>query len=862
MPRAAAKVRRPPQAAEPRRGPKPEAVGAGLLAGLCGLVVAAPLIKAAVGRPASAVYEATGYDRLVDGLLAKLGWLRVDYSDPDRPRVVLSRLAPRGADDTPLRQFRRYSYLGQDMQHADENVWRFDPTGERVVGVQPEAHRLARPFADATDWTGDLEFRGGETEALVLRSRSGASLAFVSPTGPGAVRELRVPADAPGDESLHAQRFDLTAGDRTAASLFLAGGAVMARVYPGSGFSVSLGGRPVRPSGNAPVLEALDVGETVSVSGRGVSATFDLETGASAISHYQPGRPRIRFPGLESLAHGVEQAMGRTSADVRTTLDRDLQTAAQSALVRKAEALREDGPAFPASAVLMDAQSGEILALATYPSNRSELDARAARSVRTDPLLAHNQGFVRLPIGSIAKVPFSLAILQADPSLASLYIPPASDITEKDGKTARAFRTLLGVDLGASIDDHVLPAGGARPGMIDFQTFLAHSSNKYAAALMLLAMAPPGHPEGQGTSEPYVIGGRAFDRAPALPMLDGARDRGFGLVPRPQGELNLPWMINLETDFGLDAQAAELPPEHAYDYGVWGPYAGTAFDGVSPEREAFGLGSVRSLASDYVMTILGGGRSRWTTVKVAEVYSRIVTRRAVRAHLTEQQAASPKMAAPQPLNIADAAWKPVMQGMLGVASPGGTGASLEAAKPVAEGGGVVRIFAKTGTPTVEQYVGRKPANLALQSLIDRGCRVGWDAAGSRIVVPPDLNRSRCLGEDSPGEIRREILRLNRSMAGGVPPKGLDVAGGAVIAVPVDPEVRSLFAHAVAVVVARYKDEAQPWDKPQRALTLVINIQKRPEGDKLPALEVARTLLEDPSVRAWLASDPGVEGAKR
>ncbi len=202
-----------------------------------------------------------------------------------------------------------------------------------------------------------------------------------------------------------------------------------------------------------------------------------------------------------------------------------------------------------------------------------------------------------------------------------------------------------------------------------------------------------------------------------------------------------------------------------------------------------------------------------------------------------------------------------MQGLLGVAAPGGTGATLADSKPTADGG-VVRIFAKTGTPTVEQYVGRKPANRALQSFIDQGCRLSWDAAKGRIVVPADLSGSRCLGGYSPGEVRREIARLNHSVSGGVPPRGLQVAGGAVIAVPVDPEVRSLFAHAVAVVVARYKDEAAPWDKPQRALTLVVNLQKRPEGDKLPALEVARTLLKDPSVRAWLASDPGAGGTRR
>jgi hypothetical protein len=843
---------KPRKPAAPRSG----VMGASLLAGVCALVVFAPQIAALVGRPSSEVYESAGYNKLIDDLIGKLGWLRVDYSDPDRPRVALSRLAPRGGDtdDRPLLRFRRYSYLGQDMQHADENVWMFDSTGEHVVGIQPAAHRLARPFADQSEWTGDLEFRGGDAQALALRSRSGLSLNFVGASSSEGRRQAPVSLRPLESDAPPAQKFDLTLRERTVASVFLVGGTVFVRSYPSGDVKLRVGDWIAPQRDGPPVLKALEPGQTLSISAPGVAAAFDLERGASAISHYEPGRPRSRFPGLDSLARGVESAMGRTPANVRTTLDRDLQLAAQTALVRKAEELRDQGPAFPASATLMDASNGEILALATYPSARSHLDARGARSVRTDPMLERNQSFVRLPVGSVAKVPFSLAILQSDPSLAELYVRPATEDVDDNGKAVKRFRTLLGVDLGAFIDDHA-PPGGAKPGMIDFNTFLSHSSNKYAAALMLLAMAPPGgHPDRAGSSEPYAIGAKDHHGPPDLEMLNGARSGDYGLVPRPNGAVNLPWTLNLRSDFDLNAEGDGSGKDDAYNHAIWGPFAGAGYDAVSPEKEAFGLGSIHALASDYVMTILGGGRSRWTTVKVAEVFSRVVTRRAVQASILQAPIGGrPGVVAPQPLNIDDRVWKPVILGMMNVAKPGGTGASLQDSIPTVEGS-VVRVFAKTGTPTVEQFTGRKPPNRALQDYIDEGCELDWDAGRSRLSVGASLSDACRDTADAP-DVRREIARLNRVLAGRPAPRGLRLFGARVTGVPIDPEEKPLFAHAVALVVARYKDDQAPADQPIRALTIVINIQKRPDVDKLPALEVARTLLKDPAVRAWLGNDP-------
>ena len=55
------------------------------------------------------------------------------------------------------------------------------------------------------------------------------------------------------------------------------------------------------------------------------------------------------------------------------------------------------------------------------------------------------------------------------------------------------------------------------------------------------------------------------------------------------------------------------------------------------------LNDIVDLQQDYLMSILGGNRSRWPSIKVAETFSRMVTRRDVKARLIrpDGQAASP-----------------------------------------------------------------------------------------------------------------------------------------------------------------------------------------------------------------------------
>ena len=151
----------------------------------------------------------------------------------------------------------------------------------------------------------------------------------------------------------------------------------------------------------------------------------------------------------------------------------------------------------------------------------------------------------------------------------------------------------------------------------------------------------------------------------------------------------------------------------AFDTGVWGRKGlerSERFAAASPEIEDFGLGDISEIGPDYIMTILGGSRGRWTTVKMAEVFSRIVTRRPVRSQLVAGARPTPPAAQ---LPIRDEAWTPVINGLRQVAISG-TGARLGAVVPQpVEDGLEVRLFAKTGTPNLDRFGTRTPANAAL-----------------------------------------------------------------------------------------------------------------------------------------------------
>lgn len=808
-----------------KKGPNPAAwlrgrMGPAALAVLLAYVVFAPGVIAFFGHTPGADYTAGGYTRLVNKLIAARHWLVVDYGPGAAPRIKLADESL--AASKPLQRFIRSSFLRRDMETADPAIWKFDNEGRRVEGVHPHAHRIIGPFSDVSGWSGDITFRGSLTSNPLIFGHDG-SRRVLSLSGTSTVNFK----DAEGKAFATAQ---------------LVGDQVVLRVTHRDGIRAEVDGVRAVTGDGAPWLRHWRVGETLTIWRGRTREDYTLSTASQAISTAQGGRLRTRYRGLESFASGVESAMTGADGDraVATTLDAGFQGAAQRALETQSENLRGRGPAFPAAMLMMNALTGEVLAAATYPNQPEQLDARLRQSVQPPAIFTQNQNFVRLPIGSVAKAPIAMAILQDNPAMATFEVQPATQ-----------FERVLGFDLGGKFDDHV---GAGGDGYIDFTRFLQFSSNKYAAALMLMALGetPRGAPPAPG--EPYMLDGRYSEQRPRLPIRDGAIvDAGV-----------MSWKFELSSLFDINPDKAMNDDAPAHDSRrLWGDLAAdraNPFNAVSPELESFGLSDVRNIGADYVMTILGGNRSRWTTVKVAESFSRMVTRRRVNARLA---APAPVLDPGQPKGavfISDEAWTPVMAGLKAAASSG-TAAELDDNLPPLAAGDV-RVFAKTGTPSLERYYGRTPGNRALQAYAVARCGLAFED-GRKLYLPwaPQARTARafaaalarapgtCASDArTRGAIGAELAWLNRR---GMSREDLDFSGTTVVGVPEHLSMRPGMGHVIAIVVGVYADADTPDDQPRRALTIVVNIQGRTDTNRRPALAAALQALRDPLVRAWL-----------
>lgn len=855
---------RPKPPAQPGRGPDPR-IAPALLATLLIAVVAAPWLLAAVGRPASSVYEASGYRTIVNELIAGRGWLNLDPgSDP--MRVVPSELAP--VDHPAFKAFMNGSYLAADMRRADASVWKIEEGTNRVSAIRPDAHRILGPFATGRGWSGSLLYRGDRQATPVLVARQGGGELSLTPQGEShaATVASTIDLESPVRGARSAQRYIFAHGGGSVAVVLRVGDRTLLQVFTTPGVEVVLNGRNLGPRDAAPMIVSLNPHDTLGFRHDGRETRFDLDLADPAVSRQLPGRGRVRDLGLGSFARAAEAAMGEGgAARIQLTIDSGLQAVAQSALENRAERLRAGGPAFPAGVTLMDARTGEVLALGTYPRDRGQLGARQAASLQPDPLIERNHNFTRMPVGSVAKAPISLAILQVNPLLATLRVEPAQmrQSSTDRRKAERSFRELLGVDIGMDIEDHVVTDGG-----IDFEHYLSRSSNKYAAALMLLAWGDGAAMA--GASEPWTFDGEVRHGPPALPILRDARPGPWGLVPVIRRDTALSWPRQLPILFGLRAEGDASGDAPAFDTGIWGREGlerAERFAAASPEIEDFGLSDISEIGPDYIMTILGGSRGRWTNVKMAETFSRIVTRRPVRSQLVA--GARPTIPASPALPVRDSAWIPVMNGLRHVAIDG-TGARLGAVTPdPVEDGLEVRIFAKTGTPNLDRFGARAPANAALARYIERRCPLSWrrgsglflPSAGSQASREGLLDAVGGLGvrchDGRPELVMQEIVRLNAlgRPRGGVV-DGLRVETGQVTGVPVNAMIFPGVGHAVALVAGLYR-EGDPDDQPRRALTIVVNLQQRTPSDTAPAIAVAERLLCDPAVRAWI-----VGGASR
>lgn len=838
------------------------------------MVAGAPAIDAALGRGERGGAFQSGYDRLVNAI-AQRQWLAVTYGEDGEMSVGL-RPGAIGADPR-LRDFVNNSYLRDDF--ADPSIWTLSDDGLWVQGIDPYAHRIDRPLSDGGVWRGDLQFRSGSRHAVTLVDVADPDrepLQFEASGAPAGACDITMPARQV-EPSGPRRAFSICVRDglapaRAVASLLLVGDRLMVRVQNVAPLEIRVGQRDASPKVDGAVsLTPVEPGEVLSLRWNRARLRLQLRGGAQDISRLQANGARTYHPGLQAMAQAVENGLqGQPDRPVRLSLDARLQAVAQAALETQANAIRaaaepgavaDPGDAFKASVTVMDPISGQVLAAATYPVDDRDLSPAQRRTKRGQSMVARNHNFDRMAIGSMAKAPFALAILDADPGLATLKL--------QGGPKAR-IRTVLGMDLGkGGFDNHEF-------GLTDFPSFLEHSNNRYALALMMLAYRQPGAPEPAPRAqapwtESWSLEGRTRTDAPPLPVYGDAPGPGpFGWVLRPPAGSGLAWPERLGRIFTVDSgQAAGC----RYEVGVWRglggrtPACDSAFAGASPEREQLGLNAISSFHTDYLMSVLGGGRSTWSAIKVAEVYSRIVTGRMVRARMT-MGVPGPDEARPLPMRHPQVR-ATVVDG-LGRVVKTGTAAWLGRQFATMGYAPDVRLFGKTGTMKVAGEVAVDPAAVILRDLATHDCGLRWDPQAGVLKFGSAVPRSR-------DEAARQILGLKETrcrvrVAGrkavaeqvaaemqrhacgyrNCPPTGFTpLADGRVVDLPVretaEPDL--VDGHGIAVVAAKFAGE-----RPVRGLTIVVNIQDKRQTE-VPALAVADAVLRSVAAHEWIERGP-------
>ena len=850
-------------------------------------VIVLPALAGRSAPPDDWTPPSSGYERLVNDLFVPMGWIDVSYAPDGQAQVDLSA---RVKNDARLARFVNNSYLRLDF--ADADLWRLTDDGDLVQGLDPFAHAVQRPFTAPMAWTGDILFAREGGEVFTLRADAGRALRLtsaastVSPECAVNIDTGQMDADATGGVALVCATGP-DGGLREAARFIVAGDQILIRVE-NTLAEVRVGRDQAVVSQDAGMaLIPLDVGEMVSFEHAGHSLEMSVERGARSVSHFTDGR-RLDFAGLTSLSTGLSAAMServrrnarldattraQSGQPVRLSLDGELQLAAQTALEHHARRLQGDGgEAFPAMVTLMDGLTGEVLAMATYPASADDLSIAQRRTRRGDRLVEQNQNLRRHVVGSTAKAPLAMAVVDADPTLATLEINPGTD---------QGFRTLLGVDLNQTVSNH-----RGEGGLMTFTRFLARSNNRYALALMMLGFGERTADElpARDAGETWRLNGRERRDVPRLPLFGANDKRGeHGWIPRLPATFTFPWGARLEALFGVAAQQAPCPVAVTLWRGLGVPAQDceSPFARVSPESEYLGLNTIAELTPDYLMSILGGARSTWTTIKLAEAYSRIVTGRAIQARLTP--VTDPDADAAGPLPTQSGARELVLDGLGQVVRNGTASALLKSPNPLADpdayAPGVV-LYGKTGTANVDPPTHRSPVRAALNNLARANCGLRWDPERSRLYIggAPDaageaehaaalagLPQARCqaiVKANGAARIAKEMghVRCVRPRAY-CRPEGVAIsAGGFVTAVEVGRVVSGAVERDETGAVRQSTSHAfvgslvAPSIGRPRVLTIAVNLLKRTDQTRTPALDVTRSLLEDRAVQAWMRRD--------
>lgn len=796
-----------------------------------------------------------------------------------------------------LYQFASQSYLLQDIRRNDPRLWQIE---NGLVTGMAAGHSTPPPFPrPAGDWRGTLRYRdvptvevdrdieliGGPMSPRLILTRD------TGPTGTGGPGVQTVGADRwRAGPALTARGFDVGCGGPDAAPIQIRrlGNEVTIAVPFGSPCEVRVGATTFERGQSG--FEVLARGERLAFAAPGEPVrTLQrqlLAPDPGRISAPGAGMGRYRAPELASWSQAFEEDLARgvgagslPEDDIITSLDRELQLGAQAILDGHFAGLGDTTSI--GTITIMDAQTGEVLAMASTP--RAGSGDETGMVDQDDPLEAarrRNQNLARLPVGSAVKPLMAAAILQRDPSLSTLQI-------QGQGEAA----TLLGLELEPPLGNHAAPA------WVDFNAFIQGSDNLYMAALTLLGSADV---NGQTctllTEQAYRLGAAAGSET--VTALTTRQKSVFEIVG-PDGRCRaaplehgrqLRWADELGTLFdvnpgfavpGQDCDADEGNPARPSPWRLlldrYHRVDTCALTASAPEPEALGLAGRLEFRTGVVPIVLGNGDGRWSTIHLAEAYSRVVTGQRVSATFLPPMSTTSSVSGLDPsvrLTLTHALTLVPSGTARGTALPG----SLDRLQQrLGERGLVLGAFAKTGTPVVvsSRYT---PQDVAINALIRFG-RVRLAPGSDRLLVrtvdgerqlaaTADAQQQREIAEllandpaarealaraphVTPGQVVQRLVRHLTVMAEGGRPFVIRTENGGRLLVRVasrdeiiggtggedDPSGK-----VVALVIAAYRPDnadrlrldaqGRAWDaraRPERAYTVVVNLQRESTG---------------------------------
>ena len=691
--------------------------------------------------------------------------------------------------DSPEERFFRSSYLRADVRRFNQDPTAprspFLIDGCELQGVDPFYHRIDLPYNRIPRWSGTLRFGRADRSATLLGGPNQELRVYHPGEGSGVRESARIPPrQADLSASAEFLRLETPGTPEIAADFFFVGNdPVMAdRRDVGALTRLRLDGFHLPPGRQVRLatgdwIQFARGEEWVTYQVRGADQSEIISLGGSegtGRTHHVAGLA----PFASTLAQAMDAALQSvpsaqdggygSDVDVRLTLDRELEFATAEILDRWCRERRLGDRPRATSALIMDAFSGSVRAMPTCPG-QADLEAFPQLPTRVRSRLLRNQNLIAHPVGSAAKPFWAAAIGTAQPWLLDLEIP-AHPETEADA--------VLGCPLPAPY------ATAAHGNWEGFESFIRSSCNRYLvdlATASLVAAEQGDDCEAESgaacLAEARVeeeAHGRICDRLVNLTLSEELPFTGDSCGDLRLIDAEFGPAVSLEAVGGIAAYrdraplvAAEAGLDPAYRAGryrldVWRlpvealraagdtsdvTRSALRFAAVAPEVTNLALNTVEDLRADWVNLLLGGENSRWSNFQLAEATARLLTGRGVRGKLVEEVGdLDPEEDGPWVARDRDAppllpghllhsgARRRVLHAMELVVGPGGTGARLgpgiarlerRLAEVVGDEEYEVRVFAKTGTPTVVPEAG------------DREAREGSVLVLGVLVLPPE-----------------------------------------------------------------------------------------------------------------------------